>query len=43
MGIDRVTAGGSLRLSLGRTTTDADIDHALAVIPTAVSRLMSYA
>ena len=24
-------------------TTDADIDHALAVIPTAVSRLMSYA
>ena len=26
MGIDRMLAQGSLRLSLGHTTTDADID-----------------
>jgi cysteine desulfurase len=31
--------GGSLRLSLGWTTTDAEIDHALAVIPAAVQQL----
>jgi cysteine desulfurase len=31
--------GGSLRLSLGWTTTDAEIDHALAVIPAAVEQL----
>jgi cysteine desulfurase len=30
---------GSLRLSLGWTTTDAEIDHALAVIPAAVQQL----
>jgi cysteine desulfurase len=32
-------AGGSLRLSLGWTTTAADVDHALAVIPAAVAQL----
>jgi cysteine desulfurase len=32
---------GSLRLTLGRTTTDADIDHALAVVPQTISRLRS--
>jgi cysteine desulfurase len=34
-----VPAAGSLRLSLGWTTTDAEIDHALAVIPDAVAQL----
>lgn len=35
----RELARGSLRLSLGRTTTDADVDRALEVIPPAVERL----
>jgi len=39
MGVDRALAGGSLRLSLGWSTTDADIDLALDVIPSAVGRL----
>ena len=39
MGFDRSLAFGSLRLSLGRTTTEADIDAALAAIPPAVERL----
>jgi len=43
MGIDRVTAAGSLRLSLGWASTDADVDHALAVIPPAVERLRAHA
>ncbi|MEA2677617.1 MAG: cysteine desulfurase [Chloroflexota bacterium] len=30
---------GSLRLTLGRTTTAADIDHAVAVVPQTISRL----
>lgn len=34
-----VRAGGSLRLSLGWTSTSADVDHALAVIPAAVAQL----
>ncbi len=41
MGIDRMVAQGSLRLSLGHTTTEADIDDALAIIPPAVERLRS--
>jgi cysteine desulfurase len=32
---------GSLRLTLGRTTTDADIDIATAVVPQTISRLRS--
>jgi cysteine desulfurase len=32
-------AGGVLRLSLGWTSTDADVDHALDVIPAAVAQL----
>lgn len=43
MGIDRVTAAGSLRLSLGWASTGADVDHALAVIPSAVERLRAHA
>jgi cysteine desulfurase len=35
--------GGSLRLSLGWTTTDAEIDHALAVVPAAVAQLRGHA
>ncbi|MBW3547135.1 MAG: cysteine desulfurase [Actinobacteria bacterium] len=39
MGVSRRLAAGSLRLSLGWTTTDADVDHALRAIPTAVAQL----
>ena len=42
MGYSRTLAGGSLRLSLGYETNDADIDRALAVIPDAVARLRAY-
>ncbi|MDO3634736.1 cysteine desulfurase family protein [Mycolicibacterium arseniciresistens] len=38
MGVDPVNARGSLRLSLGHTSTDADVDAALAVLPAAVER-----
>jgi cysteine desulfurase len=39
MGVDARLALGSLRLTLGPTTTDADIDRALDVVPAAVARL----
>lgn len=39
MGYDRSLAKGSLRLSLGSNTTEADIDKACAVIPNAVAQL----
>jgi cysteine desulfurase len=39
MGINQTRALGSLRLSLGPTTTDDDVDLALKVIPDAVNRL----
>ncbi len=39
MGVPRALAYGSLRLSLGWTTTGAEVDHALAVIPGAVAQL----
>ena len=39
MGVDRALALGALRLSLGHTTTDADVDRALEVIVAAVGRL----
>jgi cysteine desulfurase len=38
MGADPDTARGSLRLSLGHTSTDADVDAALAALPAAVQR-----
>ncbi|RAV14554.1 cysteine desulfurase NifS [Mycolicibacterium sp. GF69] len=38
MGADSVSARGSLRLSLGHTSTEADVDAALAVLPAAVER-----
>lgn len=42
MGIDRMLAQGSLRLSLGHTSTDADVDAALTVIPPAVEQLCAH-
>lgn len=39
MGVPRDMALGSLRLSLGPTTTEDDVDLALKVVPDAVSRL----
>jgi cysteine desulfurase len=42
VGIDPELAKGSLRLSLGWTTTEAEIDHALAVIPGAVAQLRRF-
>jgi len=38
MGTDPAGARGSLRLSLGHTSADADVDAALAVLPTVVAR-----
>lgn len=38
LGADPATARGSLRLSLGHTSTDADIDAALDALPAAVQR-----
>lgn len=38
MGSDPAAARGSLRLSLGHTSTEADVDAALAVLPAAVKR-----
>ncbi len=42
MGIDRQIAQGSLRLSLGHTSTEDDIDRALAIIPAAVRQLLDH-
>ena len=39
MGIAKDDAGGSLRLTLGRTTTDAEVDYSAGVIIDAVRRL----
>ena len=41
MGVPRELARGSLRLSLGWTSTDADVDLALDVLPRAVAQLRS--
>lgn len=43
MGIPPELAHGSLRLSLGRGTTDEDADHLLEVLPPIVERLRSIA
>jgi len=43
MGYPRELAAGSLRMSLGYGTTDADIDRALAIIPECVQTLRSAA
>ncbi len=39
MGIDRALSAGALRMTLGRTTTEADIDRSTDVIVAAVERL----
>jgi cysteine desulfurase len=41
LGVSPGLAGGSLRLSLGWTSTPADVDRALEVVPAAVARLRS--
>jgi cysteine desulfurase len=38
MGVDAADSRGSLRMSLGHTSTGDDIDAVLAVLPTAVER-----
>lgn len=43
MGVPTEMARGALRLSLGHTTTDSDVDRALDVIPAAVEQLRSAA
>ena len=42
MGFDRDLAGGSLRLSLGWSTTEEDIDTALEAVPASVDRMRSF-
>lgn len=42
MGVDPSLVGGSLRLSLGHTTTTADVERAAAVLVAAVERLRRY-
>jgi cysteine desulfurase len=39
MGVDRRRAGGALRMSLGHTTTPADVDRGIEVVVDAVRRL----
>ncbi len=39
MGLDKTRARASLRFSLLKTATDADVDHVLRVLPEAVGRL----
>ena len=39
MGVTRDEARASLRFSLGRTTTEADIDRALEIIPLIIAKL----
>jgi cysteine desulfurase len=43
MGLDKNAARASLRFSLLRTATDADIDHVLRVVPQAVEHLRALA
>jgi len=41
LGLDRATAQGSLRLTVGRETTEADVDALLEALPPIVARLRS--
>ncbi|MCU0310591.1 MAG: cysteine desulfurase [Acidimicrobiales bacterium] len=43
MGVEPRAAGGALRLSLGWSSTEADVDHALAAVPAAVEQLRRFA
>ncbi len=40
LGVDAESAAGSLRLTLGWSSTDADVDRALAAVPAAVARVV---
>ncbi|MEI6495821.1 MAG: cysteine desulfurase family protein [Actinomycetota bacterium] len=42
MGVDRAWAAGALRLTLGRTTTAADVDRAVSVVAAAVARVREF-
>jgi len=42
MGVDLKTAGGSIRFSLGQTTTDEEIEYALKAVPDAVDQLREF-
>jgi cysteine sulfinate desulfinase/cysteine desulfurase-like protein len=37
--LDSAAAGSGVRFSLGTTSTDAEVDHVLAVVPGVVARL----
>jgi cysteine desulfurase len=39
MGVDRAVAGGALRLTLGPSSSDADVDLALQCVPRAIAKL----
>ena len=39
MGVRAETARGALRLTLGHTTSEAEVDHLVAVLPRAVAML----
>lgn len=41
LGLAPEVAGGSLRLTLGWSTTDAEVDHALAAVPAAIGRVVA--
>jgi len=43
MGLEPAVAAPSVRFSLGKETTDQEIDHVLAVVPAVVERLRSFA
>ena len=43
MGVGRELAAGSLRLSLGHNSTEADVDACLDAVPSAVARLRDHA
>ena len=43
MGVDEELAGGSLRLSIARTTTDVEIERAIDVITSSVEQLRALA
>ena len=42
MGVDLKTAGGSIRFSLGQTTTEEEIEYALTVVPNSVEQLREF-
>jgi cysteine desulfurase len=42
LGVPRERAAGSLRLSLGATTTDAEVDHAIEAIVASVEQLRGH-